>query len=510
MTNAVSAAALLNTLGINTHLDFDAYGYQTLATVESNIDYLGVKIIRDSAETATDAQTWLQVAQATDAKFDDYIAEASPAGMATDLGYVTQLAQEGILASVEGGDEEDDSYPASLGNTLPITAQFQQQVYALGHQLGLPVINMSFGAGWTAANDWEGDYGAVGSLAAFATDANAHTYPNAGQLPDDAIQQINALAEMADAGQPVFTTEIGWSTSVFSEAAIAKYVLDAAMDGIKDGDTGMYFYGLYDDGSGNWGMFNANGTPRPAAIALHDLTSLLADTGANAATFKPGSLNETLSGTQTGDNSVLIEKSNGSFWLSLWNETEAANSPHTITVNLGGQATTVVEYDPLTGISNRRHITQYLDQEVARARRHQLPLSLVMLDIDHFKHINDTWGHPAGDQVLQQAAHELNDVLRQHDSVGRYGGEEFMLVLAADASGAAVLAERCRQRLEDMSIVLPGGDRISMTASFGICTLSPGIADAEAMIRLADAALYSAKDRGRNRVETAASPVMLH
>jgi hypothetical protein len=351
MTNAVSAAALLNTLGINTHLDFDAYGYQTLATVESNIEYLGVKIIRDSAETATDAQTWLQVAQATGAKFDDYIAEASPAGMATDLGYITQLAQEGVLASVEGGDEEDDSYPASLGNTLPITAQFQQQVYALGHQLGLPVINMSFGAGWTAANDWEGDYGAVGSLAAYATDANAHTYPNAGQLPDDAIQQINALAEMADAGQPVFTTEIGWSTSVFSEAAIAKYVLDAAMDGIKDGDTGMYFYGLYDDGSGNWGMFNANGTPRPAAIALHDLTSLLADTGANAATFKPGSLNETLSGTQTGDNSVLIEKSNGSFWLSLWNETEAANSPHTITVNLGGQATTVVEYDPLTGIS---------------------------------------------------------------------------------------------------------------------------------------------------------------
>jgi hypothetical protein len=351
MTNAVSAAAFVNTLGINTHLDFDAYGYQTLATVESNINYLGVKIIRDSAQTATDAQTWLQVAQATGAKFDDYLAETSPAGMTTDLGYVTQLAQEDILASIEGGDEEDDPYPASLGNTLQITAQFQQQVYALGHQLGLPVINMSFGAGWTATNDWEGDYGAVGSLAAYATDANAHTYPNAGQLPDDAIQQINALAEMADAGQPVFTTEIGWSTSVFSEAAIAKYVLDAAMDGIKDGDPGMYFYALYDDGSGNWGMFNANSTPRPAATALHDLTTLLADTGANAATFKAGALNYTLSGTQSGDNSVLIEKSNGSFWLSLWNETEAANTPHTITVNLGEQATTVVEYDPLTGTS---------------------------------------------------------------------------------------------------------------------------------------------------------------
>jgi hypothetical protein len=140
MTNAVSAAALLNTLGINTHLDFDIDGYQNLATVETNIEYLGVKLIRDSAETAADAQTWLQVAQATGAKFDDYIAETSPAGMATDLGYVTQLAREGILASIEGGDEEDDAYPASLGNTLQITARFQQQVYAVGHQFGLPVI----------------------------------------------------------------------------------------------------------------------------------------------------------------------------------------------------------------------------------------------------------------------------------------------------------------------------------------------------------------------------------
>jgi hypothetical protein len=352
MANAVSAAALLNTLGINTHLDFGAYGYQNLATVESNINYLGVKIIRDSAETATDGQTWLAVSQATGAKFDDYIAETSPAGMATDLGYVRQFAKEGILESLEGGDEEDDAYPASLGNTLQITAQFQQQLYALGKELGLPVINMSFGAGWTAANDWEGDYGTVGNLTAYATDANAHTYPNAGQLPDDAIQQLNTLAEMAAPGQPVITTEIGWSTSVFSETAIAKYALDAVMDGIKVGDRGMYFYGLYDDGSGNWGLFNPNGTPRPAATALHDLTTLLTDSGTNAASFTPSALNYTLSGTQSGDNSVLIEKSNGSFWLSLWNETEAANSPHTITVNLGDQAATVVEYDPLTGTTS--------------------------------------------------------------------------------------------------------------------------------------------------------------
>src|ERR1700733_9982183 len=135
MANATSAAAFIGTLGINTHLDFDADGYQNLATVESDIEYLGVSIIRDSAETATDAQTWLQVAQATGAKFDDYIAETSPSGMSTDLSYVKQLASEGILNFVEGGNEEDDAYPQSLCNTLQITAQFQQQVYATGHAL---------------------------------------------------------------------------------------------------------------------------------------------------------------------------------------------------------------------------------------------------------------------------------------------------------------------------------------------------------------------------------------
>ena len=311
-------------------------------------------IIRDSAETATDAQTWLQVAQATGAKFDDYIAETSPAGMQQDLSYVTQLAQEEILASIEGGDEEDDAYPASLGNTLPITAQFQQQVYALGQSLGLPVINMSFGAGWTAANNWQGDYSAVGNLSAYANYANAHTYPGPGQLPGEEIQAMNGLAGMAASSEPVITAEIGWSAADFSEQTIAKYVLDAAMDGLLDGDAGMYFYGLYDDGSGDWGLFNADGTPRPAATALHNLTTLLSDTDANAATFTPGSLNYTLSGTETGDNSVLIEKSDGSFWIGLWNETEAANSPHTITVNLGEDAATVIEYDPLTGTTRSR------------------------------------------------------------------------------------------------------------------------------------------------------------
>ena len=351
-TLAASTESFVASLGINTHIDFNAYGYQNLATVESNISYLGVTTIRDSAQSPTDATNWLAVAQATGAKFDDYIGENSPAGMATDLTYVQQLAKEGILASIEGGNEEDDAYPQSLGNTLQITALFQRQVYALGQELDLPVINMSFGAGWTAANNWEGDYGTVGDLSGYSTYGNAHTYPNVGQLPDAEIQVVNGLAKMAASTRPVITTEIGWQTTEFSQQTIAKYVLDAAMDGLKDGDAGMYYYGLYDDDSGDWGLFNSDGTPRPAATALHDLTTLLADTGATAATFTPGSLSYGLTGTITGDSSVLTEKSNDSFWLSLWNETEASGSPHMVTVTLGAQAATVIEYDPLTGTSS--------------------------------------------------------------------------------------------------------------------------------------------------------------
>jgi serralysin len=354
---AISAIRFITSLGVNTHIDFANYGYQNLSTVEAAIKYLGVTNLRDSAQSTTDATTWLQVAQATGAKFDNYIGETSPAGMQTDLNLMPQLAQEGILNYIEGGNEEDDAYPASLGNTLQITAQFQQSVWAMGQQLGLPVINMSFGSGWTSTNNWQGDYDKVGDLSAYASYANAHTYPNPGQLPDDTIQRLNGLANLAAASRPVITTEVGWDENLgFTQAQIARYALDATMDGIKDGDVKMYFYALFNDGSGNFGLMNADGTAKPAGTAIHNLTTLLADTGANAASFTPGSLSYTLSGTQSGDNSLLIEKSDGSFWLSLWNETEAAGSPHNVTLTLPAAAE-VKLFDPLTGTAARSDVT---------------------------------------------------------------------------------------------------------------------------------------------------------
>lgn len=351
MATTIRSADFIGTLGVNTHIDFAAYGYQNLSVVEAAITYLGLQNLRDSPQSASDAGpqgSWQQVASQTHAKFDAYIPQGSPANMQASLNLIPQLASQGILNYLEGGDEEDDTYAASLGNTLTITANFQKsQLWPMGQQLGLPVINMSFGAGWTAANGWTGDYAAVGDLSAYANYGNAHTFPVSGQTPDSTIQRINGLAKLADSADPVITTEIGWDRNQgYTQLTVAKYVLDATMDGVKDGDVKMYFYALFDDGAGDYGLMNQNGTPMPAGTALHNLTTLLSDTGTNASTFITGTLGYSLSNTTSNDNSLLLEKSDGTYWISIWNEVD---SPHNVTVTLSNAVAEIKTFDPLNG-----------------------------------------------------------------------------------------------------------------------------------------------------------------
>jgi serralysin len=206
---------------------------------------------------------------------------------------------------------------------------------------------MSFGAGWTADNGWIGDYGSVGDLANYANYGNAHSYPTSGQTPDSTIQRISGLTKLADSLDPVITTEIGWDRSLgYGQQTVAKYVLDAAMDGIKDGSAKTYFYALFDDGSGQFGLMNQNGTPMAAGTALHNLTTLLSDKGTNAATFTTGTLNYSLSHATANDNTLLLQKSDGSYWISIWDEVDPA---HNVTVSLSGPAAEIKVFDPLTG-----------------------------------------------------------------------------------------------------------------------------------------------------------------
>ncbi len=157
--------------------------------------------------------------------------------------------------------------------------------------------------------------------------------------------------------------------------------------------------------------------------------------------------------------------------------------------------------DGLTGLYNHRHFHERLTLEVERSQRSGLPLSLLMLDVDHFKQFNDTFGHPAGDEVLRQLARVLADTRRANDVVARYGGEEFAVILVDTPKfTAAKVAERVRERINthDFSEAAPRAGKVS--ASIGVATFPDDGADAETLVRSADQALYAAKRAGRNRV----------
>ncbi|MBP6599915.1 MAG: GGDEF domain-containing protein, partial [Giesbergeria sp.] len=160
--------------------------------------------------------------------------------------------------------------------------------------------------------------------------------------------------------------------------------------------------------------------------------------------------------------------------------------------------------DALTGAANRRAVLEALESELARAQRQRTPLALLMLDIDHFKRVNDQHGHLAGDQVLRHFVHVVRQRLRAQDFLGRYGGEEFLLLLPdTDLAGAQQLAQQLCQAVQAAPCDWQG-QTIAVTVSVGIAGAGTSQqADGETLLQAADQALYRAKDKGRNRVEVA-------
>ena len=372
-TTAVGAASFIGSIGVNTHIDFTWTAYANIAEVEAALSYLGVANVRDSPSNPADLQWWQQVAQATGVKFDAFIGEGSPASYSSELGLMQQLAGEGLLNFVEGGNEPDDSYAESTGDSTSYAAQFQQTLYQTAHALGLPVIQTSFGN--------VNDYGSTGDLSAYADYGNAHTYYGTGNNPGatawwngqsyaSSLSWLNSEASLTTPGKPIITTESGYYTdgntadpNNVDETVQAKYTLDILLDAYKAGDAKTYLYELLDQNTGdgnsedNFGLFHSDGTPKLAATAVHDLTTLLNDPGATAASFVPGTLNYSLTGMSATENSLLMEKSDGSFWLALWNDTrlsgpssptDVAVAPNTVTLTLANAAAVQV-FDPLAG-----------------------------------------------------------------------------------------------------------------------------------------------------------------
>lgn len=375
---AARAQQLLNGFGVNTHIDAQKFGYQNLTQLIANINYLGnggLKTLRDSPGSPNDLTWWQQVATATGVKFDAFIGFGSPSVYSTQLGRMQTMLQSGghFLMGLEGGNEEDDAYPVSLGNNQYQAAAFQPQVYALAQSYGLPSFNLSFGAGWSNPT---GDYGTVGDLSASATFANAHTYPSSAPNIHNFMANINADAKLAASSRPVAITEYGWITypdgsptagyGRVSRAAQAAYVVEGIFDAWRLGNPYYFYYAFYDDNSGAYGLFDDFGNAKPAAVAVHNVFALLADSGVQGLSFAPGKLDYALSGmpapttgvSGSGGQQVLLQKSDGSFWLVLWNEQALNNTstgadisiaPVSITLTLGAIAKSIMVYDPLIG-----------------------------------------------------------------------------------------------------------------------------------------------------------------
>jgi diguanylate cyclase (GGDEF)-like protein len=174
----------------------------------------------------------------------------------------------------------------------------------------------------------------------------------------------------------------------------------------------------------------------------------------------------------------------------------------TLTRELSSMAAT----DSLTGLFNRRHLDATLEAEIVRTRRYGNPLSVAIVDLDDFKAVNDAWGHPAGDALLQQVGRTLRDLVRETDVVARHGGDEFAVLLTqTSVEGARQTMEKVRSAIAAREYHLPGVDRpVKTTMSIGIAALGDDGGTGTRVVSAADAALYAAKTAGKNRVEVAA------
>ncbi len=183
--------------------------------------------------------------------------------------------------------------------------------------------------------------------------------------------------------------------------------------------------------------------------------------------------------------------------LALSNARKKLAEAHAMLALKNKELEALATRDALTGLSNRFALDKAMNRELKKAGRYERPLSLIILDVDNFKAVNDGYGHPVGDQVLKQMAELIRGSVRESDVPGRWGGEEFLVICPeTDRGGALILAENLRGRIEDNAFPVPG----NITVSLGCAAYEAGDS-VENLIKRADQGLYKAKEGGRNRVE---------
>ena len=206
---------------------------------------------------------------------------------------------------------------------------------------------------------------------------------------------------------------------------------------------------------------------------------------------------DVIRGLDAGAHDYVTKPFNTQIVLARIRSAARAKESHDLIAEMNGQLAELAVTDGLTGIKNHRYFRDSLDVAMALAIRHSIPLSVIMLDIDHFKSVNDAHGHAVGDDVLRTVARILRDNTRDHDEVARYGGEEFAILLPmTGADAASAIGERLRESIAGHPWPLT-----PVTASLGVATFSGNTPPrASSLLEQADRALYQSKQRGRNRV----------
>jgi hypothetical protein len=366
---AERAAAFTGGIGVGVHLDYTNTSYGTFSLVQAALSYLGVTDLRVAPP---DPQTLpeLEALGAAGYRFD-----MGAPNNSTTATLATQLAADNVLApyiiAIEGPNEVNinDTWSWNGQHTLAAAAAYQaaiwQAVRADPSLSSVAVYAESVGGG-----ELTQAYQALGNFAPYATDGNLHVYFPYDLPPLSTMLYNIALAQASEAGMPLVITETNYATTPLGggvNAAVQEsYDLDLLMDAAKEGVQTTYLYELLDEApdpnqtnaQDDYGLFYANGTPKPAATAIHNLVALLSDTGSIAASFTPGALSYGLAGLPASGDSYLLEKSNGVYELAVWAEpvlwnfatqTETPATPRSVTLTLPTAEANIKVFDPEVG-----------------------------------------------------------------------------------------------------------------------------------------------------------------
>ncbi len=369
----LSTEDFLNTLGVNTHLrglTKDDPWNTNVAEVGAQLNYLGVRLVRDWVSRPSDGELFMSVKNAwrPDGRFWTSIAEDSPAGQRAGVAATLAVAKAypGLIYVAGGPNEEDDPYPQKLGATLPDSALVQADLYRAMQPLGILVSQMEFGAGWTAENNWQGNYNPknTGSHQNYtpgpADFGGAHSYfSDPKQTPVSVLDRLRANARLCTPGKPVAHTEVGAYTSLHVTPAIfGQYLVMGAFDSAAAGDVGYLMYGLQDSKpEKTYGFFTyPGGVAHPAARYYHTMTTLLQSAtgrygpGAKP-TFKPAALAPTFANATTRH--LVMQKPTGEFVIADWSEQLMNENAHeeSDTVDFGRTFATVTVYNIQAGLT---------------------------------------------------------------------------------------------------------------------------------------------------------------